>query len=36
MADFDSTPYIQRRNLDDFPAKYFSVSEFFFKIDILI
>ena len=36
MADFDSTSYVQRRNLDDFPAKYCPASEFFFKIDILL
>ena len=36
MADFDSTSYVQRRNLDDFPAKYCPALEFFFKIDILL
>ena len=32
MADFDSTSYLQRRNLDDFPAKYHPTSEFFSKL----
>ena len=36
MADFDSTSYVQRRILDDFPAKYYPALEFFFKIDILL
>ena len=34
MADFDSTSYVQRRNLDDFPAKYYPALELFFKIDL--
>ena len=36
MADFDSTSYVQRRNLDDFPAKYYPALEFSFKIDIIL
>ena len=36
MADFDSTSYVQERNLGDFPAKYYPALEFFFKIDILL
>ena len=32
---FYSTSYVQRRSLDDFPAKYYPALEFFFKIDIL-
>ena len=36
MADFDSLSYFQRRNLDNFPAKYHVTLEFFFKIDILL
>ena len=32
MADFDSTSYVQRRNLDDFPAKYHPALEFFSKL----
>ena len=36
MADFDSTPYVQQRNLDDFPAKIYPALDFFFKIDILL
>ena len=31
-----TTSYVQRKNLDDFPAKYYPASEFFFKIDILL
>ena len=33
MADFDSVSYVQRQDLDGFPAKYM---EFLFKIDILL
>ena len=36
MADFDSTSYVQRRNLDVFPAKCYPALKFFFKIDILL
>ena len=36
MADFDSTSYVQLRDLDNFPAKYHPDLEFFFKIDILL
>ena len=36
MVDFDTTSYVQRRNLDDFPAKYYPALEFFFNIDILL
>ena len=36
MADFDSTSYVQGRNLDDFPAKYYHTLKFFLKIDILL
>ena len=36
MADFDSTSYVQGRNLDDFQAKYYPALEFFFIIDILL
>ena len=32
----ESKSYVQRRNLDDFPAKYNPALEFFFKIEILL
>ena len=32
MADFDSTSYVQRRNLDDFPAKFTLLQNFSSKL----
>ena len=36
VTDFDPTSYVQRRNLGDFPTKYYPALEIFFKIDILL